>query len=141
MVVQSTPFASGSRSPAPADPEELLREYAAHLPPALQGLTLGVYVLDSTGRIRWLNDSAKAVVGDVTGRLITSVVDPELGSRAYQIFERRLAGEEHDDFSIDVVGLDGAEVRVEVSSVPLREGHRAIGMFGVVSIVDPDEVA
>jgi DNA-binding CsgD family transcriptional regulator len=122
-------------------PEDLLAQYAPHLPPALQGLPTACYVLDDTGRIRWLNDAAKALVGDVTGRLITSVIEPELVPRAYDILERRLSGEDHGDFSIDVIGIDGVRVCIEISSVPLREGHQAIGMFGVVTTPDADDAS
>src|SRR5206468_2806639 len=72
-----------------------------------------------------------AVGGDVTGRLITSVPDPGEVPGAMDAFGRRASGADTEDFSIDLIGADGDEVRVEIGSVPLREGHRAIGMFGV----------
>jgi PAS domain S-box-containing protein len=111
----------------------MLADFAPHLPPALQEVGVGCYVIDESGRIRWLNDAAKAVVGDVTGRLITSVVSPDEAPAVMEAFSRRLAGEDTEDFSIDVIGADGSEVCLEISSVPLRKGHTAIGMFGVVT--------
>jgi PAS domain S-box-containing protein len=132
MTGTSPQFPSGSRLARAAD-DDALAEFAPHLPPALQDLSVGCYVVDETGRIVWLNDAAKAVVGDVTGRLITSVIDPDEAPGAMDAFHRRLSGVDTEDFSIDVIGIDGDEVRVEISSVPLREGHRAIGMFGVVT--------
>jgi DNA-binding CsgD family transcriptional regulator len=128
-------FPTGSRLAGSADddPDGVLADFAPHLPPALQDIGVGCYVVDETGRVVWLNDAAKAVVGDVTGRLITSVIGPEEAPGAMDAFHRRLSGVDTEDFSIDLIGADGGEVCVEISSVPLREGHRAIGMFGVVT--------
>jgi len=138
VTVDSSRFSSGSRvGAAPVEPELLLAEFAPHLPPALQDISVGCYVIDESGRIRWLNDAAKAMVGDVTGRLFTSVIDPDELPGAMDFFSRRLSGEDQKDFSIDVIGVGGDEVRVEISSAPLREGHRAIGMFGVATPLEP----
>jgi PAS domain S-box-containing protein len=128
-------FPSGARvAGAGADaPDALLAEFAPHLPPALQEVGVGCYVIDRDGRVRWLNEAAKAMVGDVTGKLITSVVDTADLPDAMGAFHRRLTGEDTDDFSVELIGADGGELVVEISSVPLREGHKAIGMFGVVT--------
>jgi PAS domain S-box-containing protein len=119
---------------APAEPAAapFLSLISPQLPPALEEISVPAYVIDSTGRIRWLNDAAKELVGDVTGRMFTSVVDPEDIPRAKSRFQRNLHGEGHRDFAIDIVCADGSEQVVEISSVPLRSRHRAIGMFGLV---------
>lgn len=119
---------------APAQPvaAPFLSLISPQLPPALEEISVPAYVIDSGGRIRWLNDAAKELVGDVTGRMFTSVIDPEDIPRAKSRFHRNLHGKGHRDFAVDVVTADGNEQCVEISSVPLRSRHRAIGMFGLV---------
>jgi PAS domain S-box-containing protein len=101
------------------------------LPPALEEINVPAYVIDSTGRIRWLNTAAKEIVGDAVGRLFTSVIDPDDVRRARTRFAETLRGKRQHDVAIDILTADGEERRVEISSVPLRAQHRAIGTFGL----------
>jgi PAS domain S-box-containing protein len=101
------------------------------LPPALEEINVPAYVIDSAGRIRWLNSAAKELVGDAVGRLFTSVIDPDDVRRARTRFHETLRGAKQRDVAIDVLTVDGEERRVEISSVPLRARHRAIGTFGI----------
>jgi PAS domain-containing protein len=52
-----------------------------HLPGALASVNVPSYVLDRSGRIRWLNDAAKELFGDVRGQLYSSLLDPSLARR------------------------------------------------------------
>src|SRR5436189_6156738 len=104
---------------------------------ALESLNVPSYVLDTTGIIRWLNPAAKRLVGDVRGRQFTSVVSPEDTRRSREVFARNIAGPGRaQDSQVVVIGADGQRVGVEVSSVPLLQGDRVIGVFGQVSDVD-----
>ena len=49
--------------------------------------------------------------------------------RARARFAQNLRGEGRGDFGVDLLTQAGEDVRVEISSVPLRSGHRAIGML------------
>ena len=105
---------------------------APHLPPALEDLQVPAYVIDSGGRIRWLNAAAREVLGgDAVGKLFTSVIDPEDQRRARSRFAQNLRGDGIYEFALDILTESGEERRVEISSVPLRSRHRAIGMFGI----------
>ena len=117
---------------APPSAAPFLTLIQQQLPPALEEISVPCYVIDSTGYIRWLNDAAKELVGDATGKMFTSVLDPHELPRAKSLFQRNLHGKGHRDFAVDVINVDGEEQCVEISSVPLRSKHRAIGMFGVV---------
>jgi PAS domain S-box-containing protein len=101
-----------------------------HLPGALELVNVPCYVLDRSGRIRWLNDAAKEMLGDVTGQLYTSLLDPELAHRAHRRFSNQLRGIHQPDVTVDLRGR-GKDARVEISSVPLRSGHHAVGVFGL----------
>jgi DNA-binding CsgD family transcriptional regulator len=115
----------------PRDSTEFMQLVAPHLPPALQDIGVPAYVLDSSGRIRWLNDAAKELVGDVEGQSFTSVIgQAELGD-ARSRFLSNLQSTRSNDFPLDVVSADGEQLTVEISSVALRGRHRAIGMFGL----------
>ena len=117
---------------APPSAAPFLTLISQQLPPALEEISVPCYVIDSTGHIRWLNDAAKELVGDATGKMFTSVLDPHELPRAKSLFQRNLHGKGHRDFAVDLINADGEEQCVEISSVPLRSKRRAIGMFGVV---------
>ena len=54
--------------------------------------------------------------------------------RAKEAFARKIVGKEKvTDAEVELVGADGREVSVEVSSVPLKEGHQIVGVFGLLS--------
>jgi PAS domain S-box-containing protein len=117
-------------SPRRPAPPSFLALVAPHLPPALEEIKVPAYVIDSTGRIRWINAAAREIVGDCVGRMFTSVIEPSDARRARARFVERLQGIDKQDFAIDLVAPNGEETAVEISSVPLRANHRAIGMFG-----------
>ena len=105
-------------------------KYAAELPPALEEIGVPAYILDDSGRIRWLNDAAKELTGDAVGQFFTSLVAPDAVSRARATFEQNIRGDRHGDYSLDIV-VEGETKRLEISSVPIGERHHAIGMFGL----------
>jgi DNA-binding NarL/FixJ family response regulator len=112
-------------------PASYLALVAPHLPPALDDIAVPAYVIDSGGRIRWLNAAAKQLVGDAEGTSFTSHLDPNDIRQARARFAQNMRGDAHRDFALDVVTTEGDEQRVEICSVPLRAGHRAIGVFGL----------
>jgi PAS domain S-box-containing protein len=107
---------------------------------ALERVRVPAYFIDPHGIIRWLNPAAMKIVGDVRGRHLTSVVAPEEGRRAQEIFTRNLMGppEGSDNKSV-VIGAKGERVAGEVSAVPLRSGGHVIGVFGQVLEIEEDE--
>jgi len=100
---------------------------------ALEDLNVPSYAIDSVGVIRWLNPAAIALIGDVRGRQQSSVVAPEQARTARESFTRKIMGtEKSTDAEIVLVGPGGMRILAEVSSVPLREGGRIVGVFGVI---------
>jgi DNA-binding CsgD family transcriptional regulator len=99
---------------------------------ALRGVGVPSYVLDTTGVVRWINAAAERLVGDVRGRLFTSVVAPEDSRRARELFSRKVLGTSAaTDATGVLVSTAGARVAVEISSVPLMSGERVVGVFGL----------
>jgi PAS domain S-box-containing protein len=109
---------------------------------AIEDISVPSYVVDPSGIIRWINPAAERLVGDVRGRQFTSVVASKDRRRAREHFARKVAGKERvTDAELVLLGSAGESVQVDVSSVPLVEGHRVVGVFGQVSDVEraPDE--
>jgi PAS domain S-box-containing protein len=105
---------------------------------ALEDVNVPSYCVDRFGVIRWLNPAAEALVGDVRGRQQFSVVVPEQAREARESFIRKVMGTERaTDTSVVVVDADGERVQVEISSVPIHEGSRIVGVFGIVSHREP----
>ena len=100
---------------------------------ALGEVSVPSYVIDRFGIIRWLNPAAEALVGDVRGRQQSSVVAPEQRREAKESFTRKILGtEKSTDAKVVVIGPDGERVQVEISAVPLYDGGRIVGVFGLV---------
>ena len=97
------------------------------------------YVLDREGVIRWINPAAERLVGDVRGRQFTSVVAPEDRPRARELFTRKVLGTAPaTDATGVLVSTDGRRLGLEVSAVPLMNGERVVGVFGLL-VGSPDD--
>jgi len=100
---------------------------------ALEELDVPAYAVDRFGVIRWINNSAYKLVGDIRGRQQSSLVVPEQAREAKESFLRKMMGtEKSTEATVVVVAPDGDRVQVDICSVPLREGGRIVGVFGVV---------
>jgi len=120
-------------------PNSALRAIGADVETALEHVSVPSYVIDRAGVVRWMNDAAKRLVGDQTGRRFTSVVAPEETRRARELFARKILGNTQvTDAAIVVVDAAGEHLAVEISSVPLRRGEHVVGVFGQVSGI-PEE--
>jgi PAS domain S-box-containing protein len=100
---------------------------------ALASVGVPSYVLDTTGIVRWINPAAERLVGDVRGRHFTSVVAPEDSLRARELFARKVLGSSPaTDASGVLVSTAGNRVAVEINAVPLLDGGRVVGVFGLL---------
>lgn len=100
---------------------------------ALEEVNVPSYVVDRFGIIRWLNPAAEKLVGDVRGRQNSSVVAPEYAREAKESFTRKVLGTERaTDGTVVLLDAEGQRVQVQISSVPLYEGGRIVGVFGLV---------
>ena len=100
---------------------------------ALDGVGVPSYVLDTTGVVRWINPAAERLLGDVRGRLFTSVVAPEDKRRARELFSQKVLGTvPATDANGVLVSTTGTRVDVEISAVPLMNGETVVGVFGLL---------
>ena len=110
-----------------------LRTIGGDVEGALENINVPSYVIDVAGVIRWLNPAAEQLVGDCRGRQFTSVVAPEERRRSREVFAQKVAGTKQvTDAAVVLIDPDGDRLDVELSSVPLRRGHRVIGVFGQI---------
>ena len=100
---------------------------------ALNNVGVPSYVLDTTGVVRWINPAAERLLGDVRGRHYTSVVAPEDSRRARELFSQKVLGTTPATEANGIlISTTGARVAVELSAVPLRNGERVVGVFGLI---------
>jgi PAS domain S-box-containing protein len=100
---------------------------------ALGELNVPSYAVDRYGNISWQNPAARKLLGDVRGRRQSSIVAPEQARMALESFTRKMLGTEHStEAKVVVLDSEGKRVQVELSSVPLRDGGRIVGVFGVI---------
>src|SRR4029077_10437869 len=117
-------------------PVDALRRMGGDLEDALDHVNVPTYVLDRAGLVRWMNDAARALVGEQVGRQFTSIVAPEETRRARELFARKIVGNTKvTDASMVVVDRNGAHLGVEISSVPLKQGEHVVGIFGQLTNV------
>jgi PAS domain S-box-containing protein len=109
----------------------------ADLDRALERVNVPSYVIDTTGVIRWVNEAARNLVGDVRGRQFTSVVAYEDSRRARELFAQKVTGGVPvTDAEAVFIDANGERIDVELSSVPLVRGGHVIGVFGQIPRVD-----
>jgi PAS domain S-box-containing protein len=108
---------------------------------ALDSVGVPSYVLDTTGIVRWINPAAERLLGDIRGRHYTSVVAPEESRRARELFSQKVLGTAPATEAAGfLVSTAGTRVPVELSAVPLMNGERVVGVFGLIE-ERPDERA
>lgn len=128
MAVQESSADASGATPAPGG-----AEIPGDVRRCLDEVSLPAYAIDRFGIIRWLNPAALNLVGDARGRQQSSVVAPEQAREARESFTRKVLGTERStDASVVLLDPNGERIQAEISSVPLRDGGRIVGVFGVV---------
>lgn len=99
----------------------------------LQEISVPMYVVDSHGTIVWMNGAAEKLLPDATGRKFTELLSPDKVHPARRLFALRVLGKaEFTDHKLSVRTPAGHRHDVEISSAPLKRGHRIVGVFGVL---------
>jgi PAS domain S-box-containing protein len=99
----------------------------------LEEVSVPMYVLDREGTIVWLNDAARRLLPGATGKRFTEVLAPELVHPSRRHYTLRMLGQEpFVDHQIAIKTSSGDRHELEISSAPLRKGHRIVGVFGVM---------
>jgi PAS domain S-box-containing protein len=119
---------------------ELIQALSADVFDALEAVQFPIFVVDHDRRVRWQNGAATQLVGDTRGRLDRGIVAPEDLGRVREAFARKQMGALHTEYEATLLRADGTNVRVAVSSVPLRDSEeRMIGAFVLARTVAQPE--
>jgi hypothetical protein len=87
---------------------DLLAALSAGIVEALEAIRVPAYIVDLQRRIRWQNAASIELVGELRGRLDSSVgLDPKDLVRARQAFARKLNGAAHTQLEVTVARRDG----------------------------------
>jgi PAS domain S-box-containing protein len=98
----------------------------------LDQVAMPSYLVDGQGRVQWLNKAAVALLGDIRGRMISSVAAPDHVQRSREQLARKVVGgTARTDFEIDVIDRNGERMPLWVSSVAVRRGRAVVGAFGI----------
>jgi PAS domain S-box-containing protein len=109
---------------------------AMNLEDVLEHINVPSYLVEPNGIVRWINEAARRIVGDVTGRQFTSVVAPEDTRRARELFARKIVGgTTATDAGVTIIDRGGRRLGVEITSVPVFDGEHVVGVFGQVADV------
>lgn len=120
-----------------ADNIEELRRIAPDLAPSIAKLKVPAYILDRTGTVRWMNAAAVDHFGDLRGRKLGQVVEPEYLTLARQEFAAKLLGTtEASEGRVGIRSADGRTLQVDVSSTQLLKGDSIVGVFGLADPAD-----
>jgi DNA-binding CsgD family transcriptional regulator len=96
------------------------------------------YIVDLDRRVRWQNEAAIELFGDLRGRLDGSVgLDAEDLSKGREAFAQKLNGARHTDLVVTLTRVNGTRMRVAISSVPLKDSDgEMIGSFGLMQVLE-----
>jgi PAS domain S-box-containing protein len=110
-----------------------LETLGADIHRSLEEVQVPMYVVDRAGKILWLNEDGQRLLPQATGRQFENLLAPEVADSARRRFALRMSGEDpFVDHAMVLMTATGERHAVEISSAPLREGHRIVGVFGVV---------
>ena len=102
---------------------------------AVARLPLPVFALDRDGTIRWLNRSARRVIGDQTGEHFSKIVAPESLPVVEREFAKKIVGTTTaSEYEATLLQADGARIPVEISSVALIGQGHIMGVFGTAHL-------
>jgi DNA-binding CsgD family transcriptional regulator len=96
---------------------------------ALDRLPLPIWITDRSGRIRWLNPTARNVLGSIPGRHFSGLIAPESLNEFRDAFARTILGA--SDLTVRPVTLLGQEGRLtaELAAVPLEVESLVVGVL------------
>jgi len=103
------------------------------LKPVLERVAAPSYAIDARGKVRWLNDAAIRLIGDIRGRNFTVAVAPHDVGRLRRQFDQKIAEGGSSDFEATLVTDSGALAPCGLSSTALHRDGLVVGIFGVIT--------
>jgi PAS domain S-box-containing protein len=115
-----------------------VKELGAELDPVFEALQLAMYLVDTSGVVRWQNAAAIELTGDIRGTRLARIVAPEFRRRAEESMARQFLGAEREVVvESAALGQDGKRIRVHVRRIALEGEHGVVGILGIARPVGP----
>jgi DNA-binding CsgD family transcriptional regulator len=127
--------------PARVAGADVLEAFASGVLEALEDIGVPAYIVDAQRRIRWQNAASVDLMGDLRGRLDSSLgLDEEDLRRVRDAFAQKANGTPQTEVEVSLPKRDGTCVRVAVNSVPLKDSDGVmVGSFGLVRVLEEVE--
>jgi DNA-binding CsgD family transcriptional regulator len=95
----------------------------------LDRLPIPMWITERSGRIRWLNPTARNVLGSITGRHFSGLIAPESLNDFRESFARTILGA--SDLTVRPVTLLGPQGRLtaDLAAVPLEVDSLVVGVL------------
>jgi PAS domain S-box-containing protein len=98
---------------------------------AMEDLAAPACVIDKDGRFRWLNQAYVDLFGDLRGRQFLENVAPEHKQLSRTNFARKIVGKTTTVFDMTVLDRAGERLTLRITSAPLREKGKVVGIFAI----------
>lgn len=127
-------MSKASHNGNPIGTAPLIDALSADVLQALHAVQFPVGLVDLERRVRWQNPASTALIGDVRGKLDSSVVAPDDLEGARLQFARKLMGAPHTEHHVRVMCADGTHARLETTSVPVKADGRIVGVLAMARV-------
>lgn len=97
----------------------------------MEDLAAPAYVIDRDGRFRWVNRAHVELFGDIRGHPFVDHVAPEHRQLARTNFARKVVGKTTTIFDLQVLDRTGSRMTLRITSAPLRQAGKVVGIFGI----------
>ena len=125
--------ASNARPLRPASVTTAFGALGGDIDAALERIGVPAFVVGGDGRIRYLNERARTIVGDLRGRPLQDAAAPQSKGAARLDFARMMVGTERVTDTEGWIHTVDGEVLAEVHLVAIEAGERVVGVFGIGS--------
>jgi DNA-binding CsgD family transcriptional regulator len=113
------------------DISRVIDELDGSISRALDRLPIPIWITERSGRIRWLNPTARNVLGSIAGRHFSGLIAPESLNDFRESFARTILGA--SDLTLRRVTLLGKEGRLtaDLAAVPVEVDSLIVGVLTV----------
>lgn len=115
-------------------PTEVASWLGGDIDAALGEIRVPAWILDRDGFVRWANARAIELFGDLRGKHFTSVALEAQATVRAEFAKKMLGSALTSDYETVFINPAGGRMPVEVHSIALTDGGRAVGVFGIADV-------